>query len=315
MSRSRQENPKWIVQREPYYVQTGSMFDNPHGVPPAEVVRMIAENPAEVTAQTVFGKYVESSGLVFQGELIQRMIDRRLVRTVGNSYVNGSVVQQAILWREHRGHWPTHFHVGVDVARKTDYTVISVLDCGPITQGGKAQLVYWKRLNRVPWETIYGEIGKARAIFGTNILIDSTGPSGDVVMDALENRLYCIRHERCHLKGDGCPNCLADRRDFDPARLWLPIPADGYAFGPTSKQLLVEHLRNVLSVGYDFATPDVDFGLIRTPPIVQLEEELSFYAWVDTKLVTDCVFSLALAAWSGLEDPRGDSLVGSIHGE
>jgi hypothetical protein len=77
----------------------------------------------------------------------------------------------------------------------------------------------------------------------------------------------------------------------------------------------VEHLRNVLSVGYDFQTPDVDFGHLRIPPIVQLEEELSFYAWDDKKLVTDSVFSLALAAWSGLEDPRGDSLFGSPFGE
>jgi hypothetical protein len=311
VTRVRQENKKWIREREPYYVLTGSMFDNPHGVPPAEVVRMIAENPPEVTAQTVFGKYVESSGLVFLGETVQKMIDRHWRPVVGNSWQDKDVVEQTILWRQHRGHWPMHFHAGIDVARKTDHTVISVLDCSSMP----ARLVYWKRLNRVPWETIYNEIGKVRAIFGTNILIDSTGPSGDTVMDALENRLYCIRHERCHLKGDGCPRCIADKREYRPGELWLPIPVEGYTFGPISKQLLVEHLRNVLSIGYDFQTPDVDFGYIRTPPIVQLEEELSFYAWVDTKLVTDSVFSLALAAWSGLEDPRGDSLIGSIHGD
>jgi hypothetical protein len=79
----------------PYYVQTGSMFDNPHGVPPAEVIRMIVENPPEVTAQTVFGKYVESSGLVFLGELIEMMIDRRWKRVVGNAWVDGHAANQA----------------------------------------------------------------------------------------------------------------------------------------------------------------------------------------------------------------------------
>ena len=71
--------------RPEYYVQTGSMFENPHGVPHGEIVRMIVENPPEVSAQTVFGKYVESSGLVFSGELVQMLIDRSLPRVMGGT--------------------------------------------------------------------------------------------------------------------------------------------------------------------------------------------------------------------------------------
>ena len=54
--------------------------------------------------------------------------------------------------------------------------------------------------------------------------------------------------------------------------------------------------------------------LAAIPPIAQLEEELSFYAWEDKKLQTDCVFSLALAAWAGLEDARPDPYNGSPAG-
>ena len=85
-----------------------------------------------------------------------------------------------------------------------------------------------------------------------------------------------------------------------------------FHFTGTTKKELVEHLRNVLSVGYRPGA--VEFGHLRCPPIAQLEEELTFYTWDDRKLMTDFLFSLALAAWAGLEDPLQDPEYGSIHG-
>jgi hypothetical protein len=88
---------------------------------------------------------------------------------------------------------------------------------------------------------------------------------------------------------------------------------DKFDFSMKSKRNLIEHLRNALQIGY-ISNSDQPFGNIRTPPIVQLEEELSFYAWDDKGLETDTVMALALAAWAGMEDMPGNALVGSLYG-
>jgi hypothetical protein len=306
------------------------MFENPHGVPTDEIVRMILQNPSEVTAQTVFGKYVESSGLVFTGESIQKMIDRKgryypdrgtggianpdwysgEWRILANAWIDKLAAQQARLWYEHSGDWGQRFHTGIDLARQTDYTVIFTIDTIVLP----ARVVYYKRLNRVPWDTIYAEIGKARHLWGPNILVDSTGMGGDVVMDALETRLYCPVHHRAVLSDSVC------MRDGEPlgckSKDYLSLAcADGFGFTGTTKKQLIEHLRNILSVGYDADQPDADYGWLRVPPIPQLEEEMSFYAWDDKKLVTDSLFALALAVWSGLEEMVPDGIVGSVYGD
>lgn len=299
-----------LPRREPWYVQTGSMFENPHGVPVDEIIQYIVDNPPEVVAQVVFGKYVESSGLVFTGELIQQMIDRSLPIVRGNSYLNTVAADEAAAHLR-RFDWGNRYHIGVDVARQTDYTVITVLD----TLRMPARLVYWKRVNRVPWESIYSEIGRARMLFGPNILVDSTGPGGDVVMDALEGRLYCPKHHRCVLSDS--PQCLDDRGeplDCESGTYLALACCEGFTFTNTTKKQLLDHLRIVLSVGYTGVGSSNNFGWIRTPPIAQLEEEMTFYAWDDKGLTTDSVMSLALAAWSGLEEPVADADVGSVYG-
>jgi len=77
---------------------------------------------------------------------------------------------------------------------------------------------------------------------------------------------------------------------------------------------LVDNLRVVLSATYDAGDSTKDFGYVRVPPIVQLEEELSFYTWDDKRLMTDCLFSLALACWSGIEEAVGNVYEGSVYG-
>lgn len=303
----------WTPQRPEYYVQTGSMFENPHGVPHDEIVRMILENPPEVSAQTVFGKYVESSGLVFTGELIQNAIDRTIGRVLGNYWMREGADVEAAHYYAHSDWWGPRYHTGVDFGRQTDFTVITTLDCWTMP----AQTVYFKRLNRVPWEAIYAEVGKVVHLFGTNVLCDSTGPGGDVVMDALESRLYCPEHHKTFEVGYRCMR-NGEPLPCDPGR-YIPLScAEGYAFSASTKKELVDHLRVVLSHGYTTGgggESNTSFGNLRIPPIVQLEEELSFYTWDDKKLMTDCLFSLALAAWSGIEDTAGPALFGSVYGE
>ena len=290
------------------------MFENPFGVPYDEILRMIVSNPPEVVAQTVFGKYVESSGLVFSGELIQNMIDRTLPPVRGEVFLDKARLEESRAEAKHYSdRWRNPFHTGVDFGRQTDYTVITTIDVSSLP----AKLVYYKRLNRVPWEAIYAEVGRAAAMWGPNILCDASGPAGDVVMDALGSRQYCALHhrtlemdQRCTDRGGNFIGC--ERESY----IWLNV-CDGYYFSTgqgQAKKELVEHLRNVLGHGYRGPATGEDFGWLRTPAIPQLEEELTFYTWDDKRLQTDCLFSLALSCWSGLEDIVGDPAVGAAYG-
>ena len=298
-------------QRPSFYVQTGGMHENPYGVPREEIVRFILNNPPEVVAQVVFGKYVESSGLVFQSEIVQRMFERGGVQPItGNFWYDKGVRAHALSLRAQGLETPP-FATGIDVARQTDFTVITVLDTTVLP----ARLVYWKRLNRVPWETIYTDIGRAVAIYGPNALMDSTGMGGDVVMDALESRCYCTKHDRTILLGNVCQDDGV-ALDCNPDRDFVHLDCvEGYEFGGGTgekKKRLIEHLRNAMGVGY--RRDNVDFGWLRCPPIVELEEELTFYAWDDKRLMTDCVMSLALAVWAGLEEILPEAAFGSVYG-
>jgi hypothetical protein len=302
----------WAVARDDYYVQTGSMFENPFGVPREEIIRIILDNPAEVVAQVVFGKYVESSGVVFTAQLIHQMLDRTIPVVRSQTYVAAGAIDAAKAHKtKGRGWWGDRYCTGIDFARKTDYTVISVLD----TLRKPSKLVYWKRLNRVPWSSIYAEVGKAAHLFGPQILCDASGPQGDVIMNTLEGKVYCPVH---HLAIDAGSVCMEGGNVLfgcKPERDYVSLSVcEPYYFNERSKYELLDHLRLVLGDSYDPRKPDADFGNLRAPVIPQLQEELTFYTWDDKKLMTDCVMSLALAAW-WIEDTAGGVLAGSPWGE
>jgi hypothetical protein len=287
------------------------MHENPYGVPREEIIRFILNNSSETVAQVVFGKYVESSGLVFQSEVVQQLFERSRQPILGNFYRDDESVERArpIVARSYDYQAP--YYTGVDFARQTDWTVITTLDCTTLP----ARVVYWKRLNRVPWEDIYREVGIARMLWGPNILCDSTGPGGDVVMDALESRRFCPKHLRSNLIGASCQDDDGGRLDCSASDYLALDVVEGYDFGGGTgekKRRLVEHLRNCLAVGY--RRGNADFGWLRSPPISQLEEELTFYTWLDKNLETDSLFSLALAAWAGLEEMIEDPIYGSVYG-
>jgi hypothetical protein len=299
------------LNRPEMYIQVGSMFENPHGVPADEVVKFIVENPAEVVAQVVFGRYVESSGLVFSGELIQQLFDREQPRIMSASWVDRRAKEHASLYFEHFGRANNRFYGGVDLARQTDFTVIMVFD----TLKLPAKLVYYRRLNREPWDSIYAEIGRAVDWFGPNVLLDSSGPGGDSAMDALESRIYCPVHHKANLANSRCTKTDGSPMECDPKKHYLALSCcEGFHFSATTKKDLLDHLRVCLGVGYDPKNPLLPFGWLRSPPLPQLEEEMTFYSWDDKRLQTDCLFALALAAWHGLEDRVGDAVVGSPFG-
>jgi hypothetical protein len=289
------------------YVQTGAMHENPHGVPHDEIRRMIEELPPEMAAQVCFGKYVDLSGLVFTAELVNQMFDRSLPRVRGERFLDEKLARQNIEWQQGNGRpeW-NRFATGIDLARKKDYTVITVLD----TMILPARVVYWRRTNRVPWDTIYAEIGLAQFLFPGEFLIDETG-IGDVVKEALENRMYCPTHNITFEASGSCPggNGRACNEEIT-----FRLTPNGYIKTTASKVQLVNHLQACMSHGYDPDRPGEPFGLIRSPVIQAMEDEFPQYAWDDKKLQTDTVMSLGLAAWQGLEQRVEDPIFGSPYG-
>jgi hypothetical protein len=309
-------------QRNPFYVQTGSMNENPWGVPEEEIVQMILEMPAETAAQFVFGKFVESSGLVFSAELINQMVDRSLPRVLSQTFLaeeySTDAGQKALSQIRRGGGWRNRYGIGIDLARQTDHTVISVLDTQPMQYEPQmpARLVYWRRINKAAWETIYAEIGRAVMMFGEDVLIDSTGMAGDLILEAIQSRLYCPVHHQVVLLGQ--PRCLNDKGEYltgcDRKMYFSMSGVEGYPFSQSSKRELIEHLRNVLSVGYTVGGSERTFGWIRTPPIAQLQEELALYLWDDKRLQTDCVMSLALASKACLAERLREIVHESVYG-
>jgi hypothetical protein len=315
----------WIAERPQYYVQTGAAFENPYGMPRAEIERYIANHTAENVAQVIYGKYVDNSGLVFTGELVAQLF----ADDAGAEPIRDQSYWDVARWRQARNELEVYpdeyrFHIGIDVARKKDSTVITVLDVHAASIQSPARVLYWRRTNRVPWDSIYAEVGRAAWLFPGQMLVDATGGMGDAVMEELETRFYCPRHHSAFHVGGRCPKhkrAAADvnaplTKDWpcDP-RHWVRLDPNPYIFSSKSKVDLINNLQALMGRGYDEEQPERAFGVLRSPPIIPLQEELGEYAWEDKKLQTDSVMSFALAAWSGLEDLPLPPAEGSIHGD
>ena len=299
------------LHREPYYVQTGSAWENPYGIPHDELERMEQELPAEVVAQTIYGMFVEMSGVVFSAEIANELFDHDLPKVMGDHYIDMEAAQQVAVLKAAKRLPEFRYAHGIDLARKKDYTVITTLD----TATTPARCVYWRRINRVPWARIYAEIGRAVWLFPGEHLVDSTGSGGDVVMDELLSRLYCAKHHVAFEANQSCPQYqTAGDHACKRQPGWMRLNPEGFAFGPASKVQLINHLQQAMSHGYDPNNIGKRFGAIRMPPINQLMEEIQEYQWEDKKLDTDCVMSLALAAWKGVGGFVGDPVLGSAFG-
>jgi hypothetical protein len=297
-----------VLRRPMYYLQSGSSFENPYGVPADELVDLILESTPEIVAQVVFGRYVPSSGLVYSSRLILNLFE-------------GERIPQAEWWDQEcqrrwlieQEHWGQRhrFFGGVDLARKKDQTVIFVLDSDPVRNDRPARVVYYRRLSRVPWEVVYAAVGKAAWLFGAEMLLDSTG-AGDVVCEELDGRRYCPVHDRTVSGFGACEDHRGDRLDCDPDE-YHRMTLGRFEIQASSKVQLLTHLAQVM--GHDFRPhqPDHPFGLLRCPLIPSLQLELAGYQWDDKKLATDHVIAFALAAWMAVRELPGAPALGTVY--
>ena len=304
------EEQTWVEPRADFYLQSGSAFENPYGVPHDELIAMCMNGSPEVSAQTVFGMYVPSSGLVFSSKLILNLLADPVVH--GTEYVDEETLAHRLIEEQHYGPQPERFKGGGDLARKKDSTVVYVLDTLPLHHGGRAKVVYYRTLTRVPWEVVYAEIGRAAWMWNAHIKLDSTG-AGDVVLSELQTRDYCPTHHMTVVRGNRCVapggEPLHDCRSDEYHR----IDVTGFEFTTRSKVQLVTHLSQCLGHNYDEQHPEKSFGRIVAPSIARLRVQLGGYMWDDKKLETDEVMSLAIAAWHGVRDTPGAPAQGPVH--
>ena len=311
-----EDEARWRSERPSYYIQTGSAFENPYGVPWRELARLIVEQPSAMVAQTVFGKLVPDDGAVFSFELLQGLFRGWAGGPISSTvWIDAEVQEQAGLVRQFlrdQGRAPVdRFCGGADLARKKDATVIFVLDLDGVPER-PARVVYYRRVERCPWPVIYAEIALASYLFDCEILVDSTG-AGDVVCEELDNRSYCPAHHVTNEVPNGCVDHEGTPRGCRPED-YRPIPIARFQFSESTKSKLITNLAQVLGHGFDPGQPEKEYGLIRAPRIIRLQEQLPIYRWADRKLETDEVMGLSLAAWAGLRDMVGPASIGSSFG-
>jgi hypothetical protein len=302
----------WVEPRAAFSLHSGCALDNPYGIPSDEIIEMLLSGQPEVVAQTVFGRYVPSSGLVFSSRLILNLFKGQPMAR-GAEYIDEAVRDSYRNTISHYGPSPTRFKCGADLARKTDATVIYVIDTLPLQRGGKARVVYHRSITRVPWEIVYSEIGRAAWMFDAECLVDSTG-AGDVVLSELQSRSYCPVHHRTNLHYTRCRD--SDDRPMGgcEASDYHRIDVQGFEFSTRSKVQLLTHLAQSLGHGYDDGERSKPFGLLECPQIPKLRVQLAGYQWDDKKLETDEVMGLALGSWLGVRGTPGEAWVGSVYG-
>lgn len=279
------------------------MRDNPYGVPAAVIDEMEATGAPETVAQVVYGVFVEASGLVFHAKAVTNLF-------TGDELNVQQWEKPGLLVPDPRSTdyglpLGRKYVIGVDLARKTDFTVILVFDVTPCPNK-PAQCVYYCRMNRCTWDQIYTEIARNAVRFQCEAVLDATGMGGDVVVDELEGRFYCPHCDVTvpfGLTGGAClcPKCHKEGRRYQ---------VGAFVFGGRSKEEAIIQLQQAM-VYAEGLRPE--YGLLRMPRIREVQDELSFYRLDDKRLVTDTVMALALVA-SQLDFEAGGMAQGSIHG-
>lgn len=149
------ENPEWLSIRMPTWT-------NPY-VKPQRILTMKKNMPADVFEQEIAARFMLESAGVFRG--IEGCIKKGLVSSLGLP-INETPIA---------GH---RYIMGVDLARKKDYTVIFVFDTV------RRHIVYYARFNDMAWS-----IQKRRIIEVSNLYnrarcyMDGTGVGDPIVED------------------------------------------------------------------------------------------------------------------------------------
>lgn len=152
------ENPEWLSIRMPTWT-------NPY-VKPQRIMTMQKNMPKDVFEQEIAARFMLESAGVFRG--IENCVKRGLVDQYGlplNETPQGG----------------QRYVIGVDLARKRDYTVIMVMDTL------RRHVVYFARFNDMSWAVQKRRIIEVSRMFNrAPVIMDSTG-IGDAIVGDVEN--------------------------------------------------------------------------------------------------------------------------------
>ncbi|HJW30885.1 MAG TPA: terminase family protein [Saprospiraceae bacterium] len=226
---------------------TEPTYNNPH-IPHDEIEEARASMPEDVFRQEILAQFVEGGGSVF--------------RNVSSSVSERTKSEPAI---------PGHQYVlGVDLARKEDYTVICVLD----TSGRQ---VHWLRLNQMSWTRQVATILAIAKSYDATIVVDSTGV-GEPIYDRLATG--DVSHWGYH--------------STEYVNLPRPIP---YYLTHASKMRMIDSLAIALEHG-NLNLMNID---IQTNELISYEyisePGITIRTGAPEGLHDDCVIALGLANW------------------
>jgi len=269
---------------EGFYSQRGSIFDNPY-LPREDLdmrAKLLGGSNAKLRDQVLYGEFIDFEGLAFTGDQLQ------------NAFRDDMPLEEEPK-DEHR------YVTAWDLGRITDYTVGITMD---ITER-PWRIVRFDRLNKVPWEQIYGLISDVRRKYGCRwAYIDATGPQGDVIESEMLKRKIPIQGVKTASKTAKLALINGIQTAFDEGRNVIGqtqvLDHDG---------LLVDRPRLEEPL-------EGDWGLLRMPRYKQLETELEIYQLDDKKLTQDSVFALglAVAAAREMEYVRAPAIGGLYYG-
>lgn len=157
MEGSEDEYPEWLSIRMP-------TWENPT-VKPARIMTLRKNMPRDVFEQEIAARFLLESAGVFRG--IQSCIKRGLIDRSGNPQ-----------WEEPiKGR---RYVMGVDLARKRDYSVIMVFDTV------RKHMVYYDRFNALEWSIQKARIVSTAKKFRARVIMDGTG-LGDPIVGDIKN--------------------------------------------------------------------------------------------------------------------------------
>jgi hypothetical protein len=152
------ENPEWLSIRMPTWT-------NPY-VKPQRILTMKKNMPADVFEQEIAARFMLESAGVFRG--IEGCIKKGLVDARGLPINETPQAGQ-------------RYVVGVDLARKKDYTVITVIDVL------RRHVVYWARFNDMSWAVQKRRIIEVSMLYNrARVYMDGTG-LGDPIVEDVRN--------------------------------------------------------------------------------------------------------------------------------
>ncbi|MEZ5163274.1 MAG: terminase family protein [Fimbriimonadaceae bacterium] len=130
---------------------------NPH-IPAKEIERIQTTTPESTFRQEFIAQFEQNEGAFF-----------RDIRSCINPTLQ-------IIEQPEEGE---HYTAGLDLARKHDFTVLTILD-------SKGQQVVWKRWRNLPWKAQLQAISEIAKIFDCQIRVDATGV-GDPFVEQLQS--------------------------------------------------------------------------------------------------------------------------------